>query len=282
MSWWNEDGAPPAGGGEDTGGTKDGPPAADLTGKPAWMPDSFWVAPEEGGTADFAKMAEKMAGALKESRQKITTQGEQLARFTVPDGTAPYFEGLDKATLVKANERSGYDEAALDGMMARLHSAGVGPGAAQAFVQNELKARHEATPVAKSLAELMESAVAEGNAQGRPASEMLRRIQAHVKDKVDRGQWTEKQAEAWARSLTDFDGIEAAHSLLVSAPAGPAEGKGITSSAKTIVEAINKKIDDPRYGVDPTFTNQVKAEQVEHAALIAQFYAADRDRSMAA
>ena len=288
MSWWSDTqeaagatGAPTPGGGgapdpnaapgaagEPSGGTPD------LTGKPDWMPDNFWVAPEGDAAADYAKMAEKMAASLKEGRQKITSQGEQLAKYVVPDGTAPYFEGLDVATLAKAHERSGVDEAQVQQFMAQARSAGVGPGPAQALLQSWMRSRHEATPVPKGAAQLAEDAVAELNGQGRPGSEMARRVRAWVGNMVGTERLSEAQAESLGALMGSAAGIEAAHALIGNVPASPASKGGATMNGNALLDALDKKIEDPRFGTDPTYTEQVKKEMEQHEALIATRYSA--------
>ena len=286
MSWWNEGGGEPPQDSQETkpdpgttpgetGDTKDGAPKADLTGKPDWMPDNFWMAPEGDAAADFAKMAEKMAGALKEGRQKITTQGEQLAKYVVPDGTAPYFEGLDKDAFVKAHERSGLDAAQIDQFMAQARSAGIGPAPARALLQSWGKSRHEATEAPKTPEMLAEAAIAELNAAGRPGSEMAKRVRTWVGGLVGEQKLSEKQAEALGVLMGTSHGLEAAHSLIGTVPAGPADSTRVTHSNKSIVDAINKKLDDPRFGVDPAYTADVMREQKANESAIAAVYGMD-------
>ena len=290
MSWWSDTadsaasgatGAPTPGGGSAPepnaapgGDTGPSGPTPDLTGKPAWMPDSFWQAPAEGAEADYAKMAEKMAASLKEGRQKITSQGEQLARYVVPDGTAPYFEGLDKATLLATHQRSGVDEAQIDQFMAQARSAGIGPGPAQAMLQSWMRSRHEATPVPKEAAQLAEDAVAELNGQGRPGSEMARRVRAWVGSMVETSKLSEAQAESLGALMGSAAGIEAAHALIGAVPASPASRGGTTMNGSAILDELDKKIEDPRFGTDPTYTEQVKREMEQHESLIATRYSA--------
>ena len=287
MSWWTDTASQAAGGaGTPTlgGGSPQAPNAApepsqgvsggtpDLTGKPSWMPDNFWVAPGEGGTADYAKMAEKMASALKEGRQKISAQGEQLARFTVPEGTAPYFEGLDKATLLATHQRSGLDEAQMDQFMAQARSAGVGPAPAQALLQSWMRSRHEATPVPKDASVLHEEAVAELNGQGRPGSEMARRVRAWVGTMVEGSKLSAEQAESLGALMGSAHGIEAAHALIGSVPAAPTAGRGVTMNGNAVLDALDKKIEDERFGTDPVYTEQVKREMEQHESLIRTRY----------
>ena len=277
-SWWEEGSAE---GGEqqpslDLGGTKDAPPAQDLTGKPEWLPDSFWQAPEkEGEAADWQAMAQKMAGSLKEGRQKITEQGEKLAKLVVPEGTAPYLEGFDKDAFVKATERSGYDATAIDGAISRMRSAGIGPGPARAFLEAELKARHEATPAPKTPDVLADAAIAELNAAGRPGSEMAKRIRTWVGGMVGEEKLSQGQAEALGALMGSAAGLEAAYALIGTVPAGPAEGKGTTNSTKSIVESLDKKIEDPRFGVDPAYTMRVKKEMEANQAAVGAVYGMD-------
>lgn len=290
MSWWTETaenagtgagaaGAPTPGGGSPPApnaapGAGEGPSGGhtDLTGKPEWMPDSFWVAPGEGGTADYAKMAEKMAGALKEGRQKIQQQGESLAKYVVPEGTAPYFEGLDKATLLATHQRSGLDEAQMDQFMAQARSAGVGPAPAQALLQSWMRSRHEATPVPKEAAQLHEEAVAALNGQGRPGSEMARRVRSWVGTMVDSSKLSAEQAESLGTAMQSSHGIEALHALIGNVPASPAAGKGVTMNGNAILDALDKKVEDPRFGTDPMYTEQVKREMEQHESLIRTRY----------
>ena len=288
MSWWTDTASQAAGGATAPEAGGDSPSApngaqedsqgpsgvpVDLTGKPAWMPDSFWMPPGEGGTADYAKMAEKMAGALKESRQKITQQGESLAKYTVPEGTQPYLEGIDKGALVAANGRSGLDEAQIDQFMAQARSAGVGPAPAQALLQSWMQSRHEATPVAKEAAQLHEEAVAELNGQGRPGSEMANRVRKWVGGMVSEQKLSEGQAEALGALMGSAAGLEAAHALIGTVPAGPPSSKGATHGSQAILEALDKKIEDERFGTDPSFTEAVKREMEQHESLLAARYA---------
>ena len=284
MSGFFSEGAQePAGGAQDTTTGKGSTPAPngaqepaqaltqeDLKGKPEWLPDNFWSKVEEGKAADWQAISRKLAGSVAEGTKKITAQGEQLARYTVPDSIAPYLEGVDKDALVKATERSGYDSAALDGMFTRLRSAGVGPGPARAFVQAELKSRHEATPEPRTGAVLREAAIAELNAAGRPGSEMARRVQTWGAGMLREGHLSEGQASAIETLTHSKDGLEALHALMGQAPASPVGNTGgPTRVNHTALEAIRKKMADPRFG-DPShqeYTEEVAREMEANRSL---------------
>lgn len=242
--------------------------AEQLKGKPDWLGDNFWSPVEEGKTADWEAIARKLSGSVSEGTKKITAQGEQLAKYTVPDSVAPYFEGVDKDALVKANERAGYDAAGIDGMFDRLRSAGVGPGPARAFVQAELKSRHEATPEAKSGEALREAAIAELNAAGRPGSEMAKRVQTWGAGLLRENQLSEAQAQAIETLTHSKDGLEALHALMGQAPAGPVGNTGgATRVNHTALEAIRKKMRDERFGVDQHYTEEVAREMEANRSL---------------
>ena len=242
----------------------------DLKGKPEWLPNHFWAKVDEGKTADWEAISRKLAGSVAEGSKKITAQGQELAKYTVPDSVTPYFEGVDKDALVKATERSGYDSAAVDGMFDRLRSAGVGPGPARAFVHAELKARHEATPEAKTGEVLREAAIAELNAAGRPGSEMARRVQTWGAGMLREGQLSEEQAGAIEALTHSKAGLEALHAIMGQAPAGPVGNTGgPTRVNHTALEAIRKKMADPRFG-DPShqaYTEEVAREMEENRSL---------------
>ena len=265
--------APQEGTGEASGGTPD------LTGKPDWMPDAFWGGPpEEGKAADWQGMAQKMAGALKEGRQKITEQGELLAKHTVPDSVAPYFEGVDKAALLEAHARSGLDEAQVDQFMAQARSAGIGPGPARAMLQSWVKSRHEATPETPTEDAQREKAVAELNAAGRPGSEIARRVRTWGAGLLSEGKLSEKQAQALARTATTSDGLEALHAIMGSAAVAPV-GQGRSQSAvnQTAMEDLEKRMSDPRFGDDgdPAFTQAVLRDLKAHQSVFTAKYGAE-------
>lgn len=285
MSWFDGEGAPDATGAAETGasgggaagaapGAEDGAGEAtgDLTGKPEWMPDAFWMAPGEGGTADYAAMAEKMAGSLKEGRAKISQQGEALARHTVPDSVTPYLEGLDKGTLVSTHARSGLDDAQIDQFMAQARSAGIGPGPAQGLLQSWMKSRHEATPEAKTGEALRDAAVAELNAQGRPGSEMARRIRTWGAGLVRENKLSADQAGALEAMTHSAHGLEALHALMGAAPAAPVGGTQMSNAGSQILDDIQKEMDDPRFGVDSEYTERVAARMQQHESLFEKRY----------
>ena len=284
MSWFSEEGASDAPQATETGAGTEGAdtapspvngaeePSGDLTGKPEWMPDAFWVAPAEGAAADYASMAEKMASSLKEGRAKISQQGEALAKHTVPDSVTPYFEGLDKDTLVASHTRSGLDDAQVDQFMAQARSAGIGPGPAQVLLQSWMKSRHEATPEAKSGALLRDSAIAELNGQGRPGSEMAKRIQTWGAGLVRENKLSASQAEALEAMTHTAHGIEALHAVVGQAPAAPVGGTPMTNANQQVMEELQKQMDDPRFGVDMDYTDKVAAKMQQHETLFERKY----------
>ena len=245
------------------------PSQADLKGKPDWLPSNFWVKPaEEGGAADWQTMAKALAASVAEGSKKVTEQGQALARYTVPDSVAPYFEGIDKATLVSAHARSGIDEAQLDQMVAQMRSAGVGPGPAQAFMQSWVKSRHEATPEPKSTDALRDAAIAELNASGRPGSEMAQRIRQWGSGLVRESKWTAEQASAVEAVMHTPQGIEALHAILgqTAAPVGKT-GAGSTTVNRSVLEGLRKRMQDPKFGTDAGFTAQLEADLERHRSL---------------
>ena len=279
MSWFSEDAqdasqdTPPVEAGGEPSPSVETPQegTGDASGRPAWMPESFWVAPAEGGTADYAAMAEKMAGALKESRTKIGEQGEALARHTVPEAVAPYFEGLDKAALASANARSGLDEAQIDQFMAQARSAGIGPGPAQAMLASWMKSRHEATPEAKGGDVLRDEAIAELNAQGRPGSEMARRVRTWGAGLAREQKLSERQLEAIETLTHTAAGLEALHAIMGERPAPV--GAGVNDTAgKTILDELERAMEDERFGTDPAYTSALEARLKQHESLFERRY----------
>ena len=248
---------------------------ADLTGKPDWMPNNFWIPPAEDGTADYQAMAERVVKSYKNAQSKISEQGDKLAKHVVPDSISPYLEGIDKSTLINANERSGMDDAQIDQFMAQARSAGVGPGPAQTLMQSWMKSRHEATPEPKDDSVLRENAIAELNAAGRPGSEMAKRVQSWGKGLLREEKISAKQAEALAQLATTPHGIEVLHSLMGQGPAPTVDsGKGPTRAAASVIEDIERQMEDPKFGVDPVYTGQVEARMRAHESILATKYRA--------
>ena len=239
------------------------------------MPDSFWTPPAEGATADWQAMAEKVSKSYGEAQKKITTQGEALAKHTVPDSVTPYMEGLDPETLLKTHERAGFTPEMLDQAAAQARSAGIGPGAFQGFMQSWLKSRHEATAAPQSSEQRHEAAVAELNAQGRPGSEMAKRVRTWGAGLVRENKISEKQAAALEGLLHTADGIEVLHSVMGQTPAPLPDGNTATRAGSAIVEEIEKLMDDDRYGTDPVYTEQVIAKAQRHESLLGQKYQVD-------
>lgn len=251
-------------------------PAKDLTGKPDWMPDSFWQAPEEGGTADYAAMAEKLAGSVKSGQQKITELSEKVAKHAVPEHVAPYTEGLDVDALLKANPRSGWTPERVEQAVAQARGAGVGPGAFQAFMQSHLKALHESTPEAQSVEQRHDAAVAELNAAGRPGSEMAKRVRAWGAGLKREGNLSEAQERALGELIGSAGGLELAHSVM-GAEHRPVPGSTGTATRATqaIVEKIDAMYADERFGVDMAFTAEVERLAQQNDAALATKYKPD-------
>ena len=246
--------------------------AEQLKGKPDWLPGNFWSPVEEGKSADWEAISKKLSGSVAEGTKKISEQGEKLAKYTVPDSVAPYFEGVDKEALVKATERAGYDSAALDGMFDRLRSAGVGPGPARAFVQAELKSRHEAAPEPKTGEMLRQAAVAELNAAGRPGSEMAKRVQTWGAGMLREGHLSEGQATALEALTHTKDGLEALHAIMGQTPAGPVGKTGGEQRATVAaLDALKAKMRDPKFGVDQLYTDEVEREMRANPSLFASY-----------
>ena len=246
-------------------------PAVDLTGKPEWLPDAFWKAPKEtGGAAPWEEIAQAVAKSQVEGRKKITEQGEMLAKFTVPDTTDPYFQGIDRETLLKTHERSGWTPEMLEQAAAQARSAGMGPGVFQGFVQAHLKAQHEATAAPKDAEALRGEAVAALNAQGRPGSQMLADVQRVGSAFVSEGRWTPEVGAAVAKLAESPEGLTALHGLLMeSGPAAPPNGRTSLSHGNAqIVADIRARMADHRYPSDRAFTEKLKADMRRHASLL--------------
>ena len=281
MSWLDNAGDTPpveARGGEGTAlnGAQEGAqglsePSVDLTGKPDWLEARFWVPPAEDGQTDWAGIAQKIQSSWAEGSKKISEQGTALAGYKVPDSMAPYHEGLDVKTLLEATPRSGLSPEAAERFLTLARSSGVGPQPAQAMLQAFVKGQHEATPEAKSAQLLREEAVAALNANGRPGSEMARRVTTWAQGLQREGKLPDKQVEAMGKLMETPDGVELAHMLMGNLPAAPAGGEGATNVTRTRVEAVLEKMSDERFGDDPQFTAQVEREYnaLPKAALIA-------------
>ena len=278
MTWFNEEdtGAQAEQGAGDTStetGTQaqdaqNASSAADLTGKPDWMPDAFWVSPEEGKEADWQGMSQKMATSFKETQRKVTEQGNKLAQHVVPDSITPYFEGIDKDTLISSHQRAAFSPEMVDQFMAQARSAGIGPGAAQGLLTNWMKSRHEATPEAKSGNMLRDEAIAELNAAGRPGSEMAKRVKTWGAGMLREQRLSDKQAEALEVLTHTPAGIEALHTLIGSPTIAPPAGEQVSLSNKSVLDDLNKRYDDQRYGTDTGFTQETDEIAERHRSLI--------------
>ena len=281
MSWFN-------GGGESAAtSTADGSPppapaanadanaAPDLTGAPEFMQDkavqSFWTPPAEGTDPDWMGVAQKLAAAVKDGRTKIGEQGAQLARYTVPDSVAPYEEGLELETLVKAHERAGVSAEQAKQFLAQAHAAKVPPGPARDFLHAQLKSRHEAAPVVKDAATRRDEAIASLNAAGRPGSEMAKRIQGVGGRLIAEGKWTEEQAEAFADALTSPAAIEAANVVFSLAPANPAS-PGQSVGSATLMRELEAKLDKAIAEDDHVALATIGRQLEQHKGLVGTKY----------
>lgn len=284
MSWFNGEGgaSPPSTTGD---GSPPPPPpqeqsrGPDLTGAPDFMKEpsvqSFWTPPEEGKETDWQGLAQRLAGAVKEGRTKIGQQGELLAKHTVPDSLAPYEEGLELDTLLKAHERTAYTPETAKQLLAQAHAAEIGPGPARTLLQAQVRSTHEAAPPVKDAATRRDEAIAALNATGRPGSEMAKRIQSVGGRLIAEGRVTQEQADAWADSLTSPERIEIAHAMVqMMAPGNPASGPTGTNGSAHLLEELQKKVDDPRFGSDHAYTQAVERELKQHEGLIATRWSA--------
>ena len=272
MSWFDSEDKAPAGGEDKPAEAQDTQPKGDdkpdLTGKPDWLQDQFWTAPKEGEQPDYPAMLRKANDAWAETRKKVSDQGEQLAKYTVPDSTAPYFEGIDTEALLKANGRAGWTTEMLQQAAAQARSAGIGPAPWQAQVQAHLKSRHEATPEAKTPEAEMEAAIAELNGQGRPGSEMGKRMASIMGKLVSEGTLSKEGAEALIpRSAA---AVEALNAILgrqgTSGPTGRTGGSTVAN--QTTWEALTARMADPtKFGEN--------ADPMEHQKTLKMMEASD-------
>ena len=276
MSWYGEGGEgtnTSAETGQETGTetSTETSTETNLAGKPEWMPDSFWIAPEAEKEADWQAMAKKLAGSAGESRKKIGEQGELLKKYTVPDSVTPYFEGLDKGALVKAHERSGLDEAQIEQFMAQARSAGIGPEPARALLQSWAKSRHEATEAPKTPAQLAEAGIAELNAAGRPGSEIGQRVKGYMARLVAEEKISKAGAEAlMPRNAAGWEALNAMMGLTRTGTGPAGSTSGTSHATETAMDELRKEMADPKFGDggDPAYTARVMKKMLANKTAI--------------
>ena len=284
MSWFDEDGGTTNA--ETSTQTQEqsteqpkGDDKPDLSGKPDWIQDQFWIAPKEGGQPDYPAMLRKANDSFVETRKKVSDQGEQLAKYTVPDSVAPYLEGLEVDALLKANERAGWTPERVQQFMAQARAAGVGPAPAQVQLQAHLKSRHEATELPKTPEALAEAAIAELNGQGRPGSEMAKRIRSVVGRMVTEGTISKEGAEALVpRSAAHVEALNAILGMTASGPAGRTDGRSTSVSSQESWEALQKRMGNPKLFGDeaPAAENAITMRMLQqHEGLVQQRYGSE-------